>query len=349
MKKWIITLLHLGYWLLYSFIVLGLLVAMSNNNPFPNGGLLRALFYSPLSSAAYWPGLMAFYIFYGLLFDRYLKKKRITAFIGWASLTAIGSALLTMLLMHVFFPNVAPFNGHLEELPGIWLFLSIIALVHGIIALIIKGFVTWYNDIQVKMELDRRNYEMEVALIKSQMQPHFLFNTINNIDVLILKNPTLASDYLIKLSDLMRFMLYDTKSTKIKLKEEIDYISKYIDLQRIRTTNNNFVNFEVTGSPGSIEIEPMLFIPFIENAFKHAENKKRDQAIAIHLVISPTTIEFTCENAYVQNSVAHHNRSGLGNELIQRRLSLLFPNKHQLVINDANQTYRVYLSLDIQP
>jgi LytS/YehU family sensor histidine kinase len=186
---------------------------------------------------------------------------------------------------------------------------------------------------------------MEIALMKAQINPHFLFNTINNIDMLIQKDATKASEYLNSLSDMMRFMLYETKSGKTALSKELDYIERYVALQKIRTTNASFVNYTVTGNPEGVHIEPMLFIPFIENAFKHAENKKVENAIVIHFIIDSGTIRFVCENVYAPSVSLKPEHSGLGNELIRRRLELLYPNKHSLSVEDINGTYKVILVL----
>ncbi len=123
---------------------------------------------------------------------------------------------------------------------------------------------------------------MELALVKSQINPHFLFNTINNIDVLISKDAERASAYLNKLSDIMRFMLYETKPAKIPLPKELTYIEKFIELQKIRTTNEHYVNYSIKGDTANFMIPPMLLISFIENAFKYADNKKVENAINFH-------------------------------------------------------------------
>ena len=115
------------------------------------------------------------------------------------------------------------------------------AFVNGIIGLVIRGFISWFNDIKIKESLSQKNFEMELNLIKSQINPHFLFNTLNNIDVLIEKDPPKASLYFNKLSAIMRFMLYETKTDKIPLAKELDYITQYIDLQKIRHANPDFV------------------------------------------------------------------------------------------------------------
>jgi two-component system LytT family sensor kinase len=214
--------------------------------------------------------------------------------------------------------------------------------------LVMKGFITWYGDIKVKVELNKKNYEMELALMKAQINPHFLFNTINNIDMLIQKDAVKASEYLNKLSDIMRFMLYETKTEKIALEKELSYIEKYVELQKIRTTNLNYVKYEVKGSAGNLLIEPMLFIPFIENAFKHAENKKVENAIKVAFVIEKDKIQFECENAYSLDTQLKPEHSGLGNELIQRRLVLLYPNRHTFEVENKNGIYKVNLLLSLQ-
>jgi LytS/YehU family sensor histidine kinase len=222
--------------------------------------------------------------------------------------------------------------------------MAFIGFVASLMSIIIKIVITWYNEIKVKEELYMRNHQMELALIKSQLDPHFLFNTINNIDVLIQKDAELASEYLNKLSDILRFMLFEAKTEKIALSKEIEYIEKYIALQKIRTSNNNFVNLQIKGNVANQTIPPMLLIPFIENAFKHTSNKKIENAIAISLVIEGKKIFFECENQYNE----HHKStftSGLGNDLIQKRIELMYPKKHSLVITNQNNFYKVNLTL----
>jgi sensor histidine kinase YesM len=231
-----------------------------------------------------------------------------------------------------------------SDLPKIML-IPLNAAINGVIGLVMKGFITWYEEIKLKEDLDHKNYEMELALVKSQISPHFLFNTINNIDVLIEKDAKKASVYLNKLSDIMRFMLYETKTEEIFLTEELTYIEKYIDLQKIRTSNPNYVHFQVYGDPEDVTIAPMLFIPFIENAFKYAENKKVENAIKIRVVIVKDRIGFDCENVFSDETEGRPEPGGLGNDLIRRRLMLLYPRTHSLEITNLNNVYKVTLIL----
>jgi LytS/YehU family sensor histidine kinase len=226
------------------------------------------------------------------------------------------------------------------------LVISTVSLVNGILGLVMKGFITWYKDIKAKAELDKKNYETELELIKAQINPHFLFNSINNINTLIKKDASAATEYLNKLSDIMRFMLYESKTKKIPLTKELAYIDKYVELQKIRTSNENFVKYEVQGDVAGVAIEPMLLIPFIENAFKHSENKKIREAINILIKAGKEKLYFECVNAYSDNQ-RELSQGGLGNELIKRRLELLYPNKHIFEATNSGSYYKVKLDIDL--
>lgn len=217
------------------------------------------------------------------------------------------------------------------------------ALINGVIGTMIKGFITWYNDIRLKEDLMKKNYETELNLIKSQVNPHFLFNTLNNIDVLVEKDKARASDYIKKLSDILRFMLYETKTEKIPVTKELMYIEKYIDLQNLRTSNPAYVDFRIRGNPGNRLCEPMLFIPFIENAFKHSDNKKEIHGIRIHFDFMDDSIDFMCSNNYSESNRHNETEGGLGNGLIEKRLKLLYPGRHRLTVHKENARYTVKL------
>ncbi|MGB4850296.1 MAG: sensor histidine kinase, partial [Saprospiraceae bacterium] len=235
-------------------------------------------------------------------------------------------------------------NGR-STAPQTIMVMTFIGALCGTVALVIKGFITWFNEIKLKQVLREKNYEMEMALVKSQLDPHLLFNTINNIDALILKDSVAASDYLNKLSDIMRFILYETKGDKISLAKEIEYIDKYIALQKIRTSNENYVHLEVTGSTGSKMIAPMVFIPFIENAFKHTGNKKLANAITIRITINDKTVQLMCENKLDPKATVKHTVGGLGNSLIKKRLDLIYAGLHTLEVHKTDDLYSVNLTI----
>lgn len=185
-----------------------------------------------------------------------------------------------------------------------------------------------------------------MALLKAQVNPHFLFNTINNIDVLIEKDSRAASMYLKQLSDIMRFMLNDTPLELILLTKELEYIRKYIELQKIRTANEKYVNLTVIGSNEKLTIAPAIFIPFIENAFKHSTNKKIENAINISIEITENDLSFTCANFFDNSKTFTQENSGLGIDLIKQRLQLLYRDKHSLNITKTDNQFVIKLMIN---
>ncbi|KAA0989178.1 sensor histidine kinase [Dyadobacter aurulentus] len=342
MKKPVSTLIQIGYWVLYGMLlaVLFFLLTLSQRQQMRFGNWCRIM-----AGFAVTPGVIGFYAFYCLLFPYYLRTKNLFSTLllslGVALLSALtGTAVLTLLFDTKFLDNDGIIGLIAVVLP-----LAFIALVNGSIGFIIKGFETWLRDMKLKEELDQKNYEMELALIKSQLDPHFLFNTINNIDILIEKESAKASAYLNKLSDIMRFMLYETKTNRILLTKELAYIEKYIALQKIRTANDNALTYIVDGDPGSRMIAPMLFIPFIENAFKHAD-LTTNGAVRIKFVLNESVVAFECDNLVKAGREAEKHTGGLGKQLMERRLELLYPGKYHLSTSLEGQHYRVKLTVD---
>lgn len=345
MKKPLIALLHIGYWFVYLLLAMLLAYAMSGNKDMPENvgeDVMAMAFLFVLLI----PAVITFYTCYLLLFPRYFGRKKF----GQAFLLALGVAASTtfagvVFLSFVLYPECAEEAGPEGSLyfGGI---VTYFQLVGGLVAFVIRGFSTWFEEVELKEALQQKNHAMELALVKSQLDPHFLFNTINNIDVLILKDAEEASDYLNRLSDIMRFMLYETKTETIALSKELDYIEKYIALQRIRTANETYVDFQVMGASAGRSIAPMVFIPFIENAFKHTTNKKAEHAIRITLDITPAGIRMNCINRLEAHRQPTQPDGGLGNELIRKRLELLYPGQHQLEVNRTASEYHVHLFLN---
>lgn len=348
MKKPVIILIHIGYWLLYLllicliFTVLGL--HQLQNKPFDAYRFVTLIFASPITAITIATPFIAFYLFYTILFPRFLQTKKI----GLALLVGILFCFLASLGGWAFLFLNPGFKSPLNQpfaLFGITGIMMLLAKIHGIIALVIRGFISWYADIKIKEELTQQNHATEMALIKAQLDPHFLFNSLNNIDVLITKDSAKASAYLNKLSAIMRYMLYETKAESTSLCMELTYIEKYFDLQGIRTANPDFIEYTVNGNCNTIMTAPMLFMPFIENAFKHTANIKQGVGIKVSFNITPEEIYFDCSNLVNIKNADTNNSGGLGNQLILRRLELLYPNKHRINISATDTHYTVQLSI----
>jgi two-component system, LytTR family, sensor kinase len=283
------------------------------------------------------PPLINFYIFYLLLIPRLLVRKKILLFLTFALISSVTVGYLFKL-------TIGGYGSILGEL----LFFTLISLFWGILGSAVKGIFLWIDSLTEKKVLEKRNLMSKNALLllQAQINPHFLFNSLNNIDILIEESPKVASEYLKKLSDILRYVLYETKEDKTDLVKELDQIKSYIDLQKIRTSNPRYVSFNVAGKLSDQKIAPMIFIPFIENAFKHCKNKTIDKAIEIEFVINDKNVKMTCKNYYESTQLEIIKNEGLGNETMKQRLNLLYPENHKLVIERTDKWFNVSLNID---
>lgn len=352
MKKSLVISLHVGFWLCYFIlvmVVLGVYYRTIHNVENPEYRVMNA--FNSIFLFAFIPSFISYWTYYVFLF-RYLQQRKILLSILYGLLISLAAAIIGYTILRFFIEtgrimdmDEGGKNGRTTAFSVITVMTFIGALCGGV-AMVIKGFVTWYNEIKLKEMLTEKNHAMEMALIKAQLDPHLLFNTINNIDTLILRDPMAASDYLNKLSDIMRFVLYETKGEKIPLGHEISYIEKYIALQKLRTSNADYVRFQVSGPVGNKLIAPMVFIPFIENAFKHTHNKKVENAITVRIEINKENIRLVCENKYDSKVVKEPVRGGgLGNELVQKRLDIIYKGRHELLVDKKRDLYSVILTI----
>jgi two-component system, LytTR family, sensor kinase len=286
------------------------------------------------------PPLISFYLFYAVLVPKLLVRKKILLFI------TIG--LLSCVVVGYSFRMA--YGGPLTILGGKFIMYTFLALQWGIIGCALKGIFLWVNSIADKRIVEKKHLESKNALLllQAQINPHFLFNSLNNIDILIEEAPKTASEYLKKLSDILRYVLYETKEEETELAKEIAQITSYIDLQKLRTDNPRYVNFNITGQLMDQKIAPMVFIPFIENAFKHSKNKTVEDAINIDFYIDDNNIKMVCRNYFDANQIEVMKNEGLGNETIKRRLNLLYPKKHSLLIDATENYFTVTLTITTQ-
>jgi LytS/YehU family sensor histidine kinase len=194
-------------------------------------------------------------------------------------------------------------------------------------------------------ERESENLKTELAFLRSQISPHFLFNVLNNIVALVRLKSDELEPTILKLSSLMQYMLYETDEDKTLLKSEVDYLRNYIDLQKLRFGKRLNVNFDVELVEDWHTIEPMLLIPFVENAFKHGTGMIENPVIDISLKASNGELMFTVKNKYIAMDEAKDKVSGIGMSNVRRRLELLYGNKHDLKIDKTSDWYIVTLQL----
>jgi two-component system, LytTR family, sensor kinase len=229
-----------------------------------------------------------------------------------------------------------------------WTFNSVrLVIIFTIYAILIQLATDWYEAQKLKGELINRNQASELALLRSQVNPHFLFNTLNNIYSLVYKKSDDAPEAVMKLSSIMRYMLFDATSDNVLLEKEIEYLESFIELQKLRLRQQDFVEIAIHGDPNGRTIAPMLLIPFVENAFKHSSKNAPNPGIRINLFIEPDQVQFIVTNHTRKSSEMTGDPSGgIGLHNIQRRLDLLYPGKHSLVITEDQDIFTVKLVIE---
>ncbi len=225
-------------------------------------------------------------------------------------------------------------------------------------SLIVTGFSIGLRVIQQhsasekrQKELEKEKLNSELAFLKNQVSPHFFFNTLNNIYSLIEINTNDAQEAVLKLSKLMRYLLYDSENGKTSLGNEISFMTHYVDLMKLRISKKVELKVDLPHTEINLEIPPLLFIPFIENAFKHGISYREKSFIHISMTIENNLIKFSCINSIGQATEKNsdENHSGIGLENVKKRLNLLFPEKHKLSIEESDSEYRVSLEIEINP
>ena len=197
-------------------------------------------------------------------------------------------------------------------------------------------------------EKENENLKTELSLLRSQASPHFMFNVLNNMVALARKKSDLLEPSLLKFSSLMRYMLYEADEDKVSLEKEIEYLQSYIDLQQQRFGKNVQINVSLEKVDENYEIEPMLLIPFVENAFKHGTGMIEEAQIMIQLKAEKNKLYFTVQNKYDPSSIEIKDKtSGIGLTNVKRRLNLLYGNKQHLHITQNDNWFTVTLQLNL--
>ncbi len=235
-----------------------------------------------------------------------------------------------------------PSNVAFRYFPGSFVVFLLILTI-GICASVIEQ---WLIAEQTKERIEHEKINTELSFLKSQVNPHFFFNTLNNIYSLAVVQSDKTPKAVLKLSSIMRYILTETQTDHVALENEVNFIHDYIDLQLIRLTDKVQVNFDVQGTLNNKTITPLLFIPFVENAFKYGVSTKDNSTITIQLLAQEKSVELKVTNTIVQKE-SNLDTTGIGINNVKRRLDLLYPNKHQLIVQEKNQQFFVHLTIEI--
>jgi two-component system LytT family sensor kinase len=309
-------------------------------------------------------GIILFYLNYNYLVTFFLLQKKYAYYI---SILLVLIALFVVIRYQFFTPefkDMRPPNGiNFQRLPNGYgnfehrvyrrnqpFFFKIVPAVFYLlivaISTIIKTLSEFYDDQQNKLITENQRTATELNYLRNQTNPHFLFNSLNSIYSLAHKKSDLVPDAIVTLSEMMRYMLYETDNKSVLLEKEINYIKNYIELQKLRLNNIENISINIHGNTKDKYIEPMLLISFIENAFKYGTDYKGSAFVKIVIRIEDNTLHF-----WIENKIANHKKdpenSGIGLANIKNRLTLLYPNTHQLELTSVDSKYTVNLVLQL--
>ncbi len=288
--------------------------------------------------------MIAFYINFFYLIPKVLNKK------GY-KLYTIYTVILWLVYLLLLFVFISLGGLEITQKPfplfvSLFPFILIIALSLSI-RLLYEKFI---ND-KIKNEREKEHLQSELSFLRSQISPHFLFNILNNVVSLSRKSPEKVEPTLIQLSNLIRYMLYTSDDKKVVLSKEIDYLENYIELQKLRFSSHLTFQFDQHYDENSIDkyqIEPMLLIPFIENAFKHGMLLSANNFIHLELGLISNTLTMRLKNSIVSNGFLVKDKdSGIGLKNVARRLILLYKDNHSLDIKESKNDFEVHFVLKL--
>jgi len=350
LSKSINILIHIIGWI--GFIIISIITAPDFPERYQQNILIRLIF--PLQIVAF------FYINYLLLVPKFLIKRKFIIYFTLAIIvmfcfSCIGE--LNPLFRPVpvrphdlppGFGGIPPdhqmFHPYFNPFRGFFIYTIILILSTGI-----KMTNEWFKNDRKRKELENDKLRAELAMLKAQINPHFFFNVLNNICSLARSKSDDTETYIIKLSQLMRYNLYDQTEEKVQLDKDVQFIEDYIDIQKMRLVDSVKVIFNKSRFPGQYLIEPMLLFPFVENAFKHGISYNDVSKIEIDLKMDHSTLIFSVFN-YIKNSnseMPKEKGEGIGLQNVLKRLKLLYPDKHSISINNDNITFTVLLKLEL--
>jgi sensor histidine kinase YesM len=212
------------------------------------------------------------------------------------------------------------------------------------------GFAFERFELESKQKaLENERLSAEINFLKAQINPHFLFNTLNNLYYLAYTQSENTTEVISKLSQMMRYMIYESNHDRVRLSQEIEYMENYISLEKLRLNNNIPIHFHIHGTHREVMVAPLILITFLENAFKHgAGNNLSDAWIEIGLEIQEHSILFQIKNSKPEKmKIIQPEKSGIGLQNVKRRLELTYPEKYKLLTQDEPQFYSIELTLDL--
>jgi two-component system LytT family sensor kinase len=341
-RKWVTVMLHAAAWILLFSLPFLLRRSDGNEKPPPSktevSALVTAINY--IASNLLWVGF--FYLNAYLILPRFIYKNKYWQYIA----SIVGCFIIILFIqaaIYIYFRNPLHFSVSNHILFNLFVFLFFLASSIAFRLISDKSKAD-----RIAKEKENENLKTELSLLRSQASPHFMFNVLNNMVALARKQSDQLEPSLIKLSSLMRYMIYEADEEKVALEKETEYLQSYIDLQKQRFGKNVCFNVSLQEVDNHYEIEPMLLIPFVENAIKHGTGFFENAQIDIELKAKNNILQFLVRNKYNDATEEIKDKtSGIGLTNVKRRLNLLYNKNHTLLITRKDDWFTVSLQINL--
>jgi two-component system, LytTR family, sensor histidine kinase AlgZ len=342
-----VLLLHVSFWGVYFSFFLYQILSFTRHGRQPEPDILQSL----VSAVVQVVFMMAIsYLNYFYLLPRFLKKKQFGHYLIEFLLP------FTLLVTAFIYFKRWQMDGYTGEEKYFYSQRFTVQVVLGTLFIVIFiGMLRFLEDwfvwetrwIEKKKEMENEKLTAELRFLKAQINPHFLFNTLNNLYFLAFTQSPHTTEVIAKLSQMMRYMIYDSNHALVPLSKEIEYMENYISLEELRLNEQVPVNFRIEGNPEQVQVVPLIFITFLENAFKHGIGGNQSGAwVNLCIRLSENECLYTVENSKPATET-NLEKSGIGLQNVQRRLELSYPGNYDLKIEDQPDRYRVELKLNL--
>lgn len=332
------VLMHVGFWLFWLFRTFYDIVSLYGWGP---GELLFMMVYAATQ-------IPMMYLHLYFLVPQLLNRKRYLVY-------AVCTVALVFAYSYVNFNLLRLIPASISN-PGLIDYINQLNsqydIIEGFFTLVITYSIKYAGQVRSTqtrlLQLQRDNLTLELNALKAQINPHFLFNTLNNIYSLALQKSDQTADMVLRLSDMMRYVLYECNSGAVALEREVEFMSNYVELERIRHGKHVSINFTLSGDTGDKKIEPLLLIPLVENSFKHGINAQMENSyVNIQFEVNDHTVRLSVENSIPANGTLMKEKGGIGLDNVRKRLELIYPGNHRLEISPFKNRYLVTLQLNL--
>ncbi len=336
--KYRVLLLHISFWVLYfSYRVYDITKYL---------GFEKASLYTALPMAF---NITASYVHYLFILPILFRNKKWGKYFIWLLSLLFFIISVRILAENEVLAKLTPNEDYYKilKLPRIistlWDTLSFLIFTG-----MIRFVLDWFELENKRKQLENQKLAAELNYLKSQINPHFLFNTLHNLNSLVYAGAKNANEVIVKLSNIMRYMIYESGKERVALSSEIDYMNDYIHLESIRLNNSFKLDFNISGPVEQVKLAPLMLITFLENAFKHGVSDKEPHCwINISLSVDGKQLHYKVSNKKIKSLKQNKLKSGFGLDNVAKRLALSYPNKYSLAVTDTEDTYSIDLILEL--